>query len=143
VRAELETRQVTVRAEMAAALPLVEGDRIQLQQCLLNLILNGADAMSEVDAGERKLLVRTEREGPTVKLCVIDQGTGIAPDALKSVFDAFWSTKAGGTGVGLAICRSIITAHRGNITAANNAQGGASFCAVLPTLAVSRAGDAK
>ncbi|MDM0114976.1 ATP-binding protein [Variovorax sp. J22R133] len=141
VQAELATRQVTPRAELAASLPLIEGDRIQLQQCLLNLILNAADAMSNVNASARRLLVRTQREGTGARLCVEDHGTGIAPDALKSIFDAFWSTKAGGTGVGLAICKSIVTAHRGSITAVNNAEGGATFCATFPVLRTDPAGE--
>jgi signal transduction histidine kinase len=77
-------------------------------------------------------VVRTELDGANVRLCVLDRGTGIAPEDLKSVFEAFWSTKAGGTGVGLAICQSIVVAHRGSLTVANNPDRGATFCATLP-----------
>ena len=117
---------------LAPALPVIEGGHVQLQQVLLNLILNAVDAMGARDAEERKLAIRTESAGAEVRLLVTDSGTGIAPDNLKKVFDAFWSTKTGGTGIGLAICQSIVVAHHGRITAANNAERGATFCVTLP-----------
>lgn len=132
VRTELNTRQVAVATGLAPSLPLVEGGRIELQQVLLNLILNAADAMREVPMHERRLLVRTEFDGAGVRLCVVDRGTGIAAGDLKHVFDAFWSTKASGIGVGLAICRSIVAAHKGGLAASNNPGGGATFCVTLP-----------
>jgi len=132
VRTELMTRHVVAVTELAASLPAVEGERIQLQQVLLNLLLNGADAMSEIDVEQRKLIVRTELQGTNVRLCVVDKGKGIAPDEMKVVFAAFWSTKPGGTGVGLAICQSIVKAHRGSLTVFNNPDGGATFCAQWP-----------
>ncbi|MDM0107944.1 HAMP domain-containing sensor histidine kinase [Variovorax sp. J22R24] len=130
-RTELMTRHVSPVTELAP-LPLVDGGRVQLQQVLLNLILNAADAMNEVDPERRRLKIRTDLDGAKVRLLVIDQGTGIAPADTKNVFSAFWSTKAGGTGIGLAICQSIVTAHRGTLTAANNPDGGATFCATWP-----------
>jgi signal transduction histidine kinase len=78
------------------------------------------------------LVVRTEIDGPNVRLHVIDNGSGIAPESLKDVFDAFWTTKAGGTGVGLTICQSIVAAHRGRLTVQNNPGGGAWFSATWP-----------
>jgi signal transduction histidine kinase len=133
VRAELMTRNVSAETEFDPALPPIRGGRIQLQQVLLNLILNAADAMSGVDVDRRVVVVRTSFDGDQVRLCVTDRGTGIAADALPHVFDAFWSTKATGAGVGLAICHSIITAHQGTLEAYNNAGGGATFCFALPS----------
>jgi len=131
-RTELASRRVVAVTELAASLPAVDGGRIHLQQVLLNLVLNAADAMSGPRAAGRRLTVRTGLEDGNALLCVADQGTGIAPEDIKSVFDAFWTTKSGGTGVGLAICRSIIAAHGGQLTVANNPEGGATFCAVWP-----------
>ncbi|MEJ8826410.1 ATP-binding protein [Variovorax humicola] len=132
VRTELTRRQITATTELAPWLPMVDGGRVQLQQVLLNLILNAADAMSDVDAKQRRLIIRTECDDNNVHLHVIDHGTGIAAADIRHVFDAFWSTKAGGTGIGLAICKSIVQAHRGTLSAANNAQGGATFLVILP-----------
>jgi C4-dicarboxylate-specific signal transduction histidine kinase len=132
VRTELMARQVAFAISLAPSLPQVNGDRVQLQQVLLNLILNAADAMGGVNAERRLLTLRTDHDGTNVRLCVVDRGTGIAPGDLDKVLEAFWSTKAGGIGVGLAICHSIITAHRGTLTATNNPDGGATFCFTLP-----------
>jgi C4-dicarboxylate-specific signal transduction histidine kinase len=132
VRTELLTRHVLAVTELAPTLPMIAAGRVQLQQVLLNLILNAADAMAQVEATERRVLIRTDLEGPSVRLFVVDRGTGIAAEHIGKVFDPFWSTKAGGIGVGLAICRSIVGAHRGTLTVANNAEGGATFCAIWP-----------
>ena len=132
LRAELLTRHIVPRTDLATRLLTVDGGRVQLQQVLLNLILNAADAMNGIDAGARTLAVRSESTGADVRLSVVDNGPGIAEDDLKHVFDAFWSTKPGGMGIGLAICQSIVAAHHGRITAANNAAGGATFCVSLP-----------
>jgi C4-dicarboxylate-specific signal transduction histidine kinase len=132
VRTELMTRHVVAVTELDPALPSVEGGRVQLQQVLLNLILNAADAMESIDVDNRTMTIRTELDGKKVQLCIVDRGIGVAPDAIKHVFDAFWSTKTGGMGIGLAICHSIITAHRGCLTVSNNPDGGATFCAAWP-----------
>jgi len=132
VRSEMLTRHVVVVAQLAASLSPVDGDRVQLQQMLLNLVLNAADAMSDIETEQRRLVVRTEIEGPNVRLDVVDNGSGIPPESLKDVFDAFWTTKAGGTGVGLTICQSIVTAHRGRLTVQNNPGAGACFSATWP-----------
>jgi C4-dicarboxylate-specific signal transduction histidine kinase len=118
--------------DLAASVLPIEGGHVQLQQVLLNLVLNAADAMSEVKPDERRLLIRTESSNVKVRLYVIDNGSGIAQSHLKSVFDPFWTTKPDGMGMGLAICQSIVAAHRGTITATNNAEGGATFCVILP-----------
>lgn len=136
LRAELAMRKVGPVLELAASLPLVQGSRVQLQQVLLNLVLNAADAMTAVDDPSRRIVVlRTSSDGEQARFCVVDRGTGIAPGDLPRVFDAFWSTKATGLGVGLAICKAIIDAHRGMLTAENNPEGGATFCFTLPLAA--------
>ena len=137
LRGELLIRHVTPVTELARSIPPIDGGSIQLQQVLLNLIINAADAMSEKKVEERRLTIRTEAVAAEVRLWVIDNGCGIAPDDLPKVFDAFWSTKSGGMGIGLAICQSIVAAHHGTITASNNPSGGATFCISLPVKALS------
>ncbi len=132
LRAELLTRHIVPRTELAPEVPMIDGGRVQLQQVVLNLILNAADAMNEIDVGARTLTIRSESSGADVRMRIIDNGAGIAADDLKHVFDAFWSTKPGGMGIGLAICQSIIAAHHGRIAATNNTEGGATFCVSLP-----------
>jgi signal transduction histidine kinase len=126
------TRHIAPRTDLASELPTVDAGRVQLQQVLLNLILNAADAMNGIDGKARTLTIRSESTGADIRLCIIDNGAGISADDLKHVFDAFWSTKPGGMGIGLAICQSIVAAHHGRITATNNADGGATFCVSLP-----------
>jgi C4-dicarboxylate-specific signal transduction histidine kinase len=133
LRTELLTRHVTPVSDLAPELPSVQGEYVQLQQVLLNLVLNAADALGGTDVGKRRLEVRTRTNGADVQLFVIDNGSGIPPGKLKTVFDPFWSTKEGGTGMGLAICQSILGAHHGSITASNNEDGGATFCVSIPT----------
>ena len=132
VRTELVTRHVEVVTELDASLPPVDGSRVQLQQVLLNLILNAADAMADNGAEARTVTVRTETQGTDVRLCIVDRGTGIAPSDLDRIFDPFWSTKSSGIGIGLAICQSIIRAHQGTLTAANNPDRGSTFCVRWP-----------
>jgi C4-dicarboxylate-specific signal transduction histidine kinase len=135
LRAELTLRKVAAVMELAASLPPVQGSRVHLQQVLLNLVLNAADSMTAVEPSRRAAVVRTSCDGNQARVCVVDRGTGIAPGDLPRVFDAFWSTKAAGVGVGLAICKAIIDAHRGTLTAENNPEGGAAFCFTLPMAA--------
>jgi len=131
LRTELIVRHVDPRKEFAASLRAVDGDPVQLQQVVLNLVLNAADAMAEAN-GDRRVTVRTEARRNDVRFCVIDNGPGIAENKLDSVFDPFWTTKSAGMGMGLAVCRAIVAAHRGTITASNNPEGGATFCVNLP-----------
>jgi hypothetical protein len=135
LRGELLIRHVTPITELSPTLLPIDGGSIQLQQVLLNLIINAADAMSEKKVEDRRLTLRTELVDATARLHVIDNGSGIAPDDLPKVFDAFWSTKAGGMGIGLAICQSIVAAHHGRITASNNPNGGVTFSISLPVKA--------
>jgi signal transduction histidine kinase len=132
LRAELLTRQIVPTIDLAPDLPLVEGEHVQLQQVLLNLVLNAADALGDVDAGGRRLEIRTRRDGGEVQLFVVDNGSGIPTEALDRLFDPFWTNKEGGTGMGLAICKSIVSAHHGAIAAWNNPGGGATFRVSLP-----------
>jgi C4-dicarboxylate-specific signal transduction histidine kinase len=118
---------VLVETRLADGLSLVQGDRVQLQQVLLNLILNAVEAMGSDDAGARELLISTERHLTGVLVAVRDSGPGIDPTHLERVFEAFYTTKSGGTGMGLAICRSIIDAHGGKLWAAANEPRGAVF----------------
>src|SRR5262249_25816607 len=113
LRTELLIRHVEPITGLAPELPSVDGSYVQLQQVVLNLVLNAADALSAIAAAERRLGIRTEATDAEVRLYVFDNGSGIAASDVKNVFDPFWSTKPGGMGVGLAICKSIITAHHG------------------------------
>ena len=114
-------------------LPLVCGDRLQFQQVLLNLVMNGMDAMADAPAGRRQLTLRTARNGDgDAEITVIDTGHGIDPTDLPRLFDSFFTTKKDGMGLGLALSRSIVQAHRGRIWAENNPEGGATFRFALP-----------
>lgn len=132
LQAELVLRHVIPTVTLAENLPPVMGNRVQLQQVLLNLVLNAADAMVHLTPDTRPLEVRTVSEGPSVKVCVSDRGEGIAEENLARVFDPFWTTKEHGLGVGLAICRAIAASHRGTLVATNNRGEGATFCFSLP-----------
>ena len=134
VRTDLQRRSVLVDTQLCDPAPLVLGDRVQLQQVLLNLVMNSCDAMSETPPGERMLVVSTATNGnASIEIC--DRGSGIASDALASVFEPFVTTKRDGLGLGLAICRSILAAHGGHISAANNPERGATFVVSLPLAA--------
>jgi signal transduction histidine kinase len=106
---------------------VVHGDRVQLQQVVLNLILNAVEAMGSVEVGPRELLISTEENHTAVLVAVRDSGPGINPSHLGRVFEAFYTTKSGGTGMGLSICRSIISAHGGRLWAEPNEPRGAVF----------------
>ena len=126
-------RRVRIVAELAWGLSPVLGDRVQLEQVLLNLIINAMDAMADTPVSARHLTVQT-RSGrdDSVEVAVTDSGSGIAPDRLASVFESFYTTKKEGMGLGLSIARSIITAHQGRIWAENNSSGGATFYFSVP-----------
>jgi len=130
---ELQRSRVILRPELADDLPPVTGDRVQLQQVILNLLLNAADAMSGVDDRPRQLVIRTERdEGGGVRLIVQDVGVGLDPQCVDKLFEAFYTTKPGGMGIGLFVSRSIIESHHGRLWAAPNHGPGATFSFVLP-----------
>jgi C4-dicarboxylate-specific signal transduction histidine kinase len=132
-RCELERNEVIVRTELAGELPQVHGDRVQLQQVILNLLLNASDAMSGVDDRPRLLVIRTERdEGDRVRLSVRDTGVGFEPQAMDRLFDAFYTTKINGMGIGLSVSRSIIESHKGRLWATPNDGPGATFGFSIP-----------
>jgi signal transduction histidine kinase len=114
-------------------LPPIQGDRVELQQVILNLIINAVEAMSGVSEGSRELLVDTGKAGSDgVLVAVRDSGPGLAPASLERLFDAFYTTKPGGLGMGLSICRSIVEAHGGRLWATANVPHGAIFQFTLP-----------
>ena len=124
----------SLRLELASALPPVVGDRVQLQQVIINLAINAIQAMTSVPERQRELLIRSQAvEADQVSVEVVDAGTGIDPEHADRLFRAFFTTKAGGMGMGLSICRSIIEAHGGRMSAANNAGPGATFQFILPS----------
>src|SRR5207244_10074852 len=112
-RTEAANNSISVRTQLAEGLPCVQGDRVQLQQVLLNLIINAIEAMHDVGEEERELFISTRNEPDGVSVEVRDSGSGFAPETLEHVFAAFYTTKPGGLGVGLSICRAIIEAHGG------------------------------
>jgi len=116
----------------------VTGDRVHLQQVLLNLILNGLDATAGVASDRRRLLVRTAAAGASVEVSVTDNGRGIEKGTLDRIFEPFFSTKRDGMGLGLSIARTIVDAHDGRIAASNNDTGGATIRFVIPARAASR-----
>jgi signal transduction histidine kinase len=130
---ELERNKVIVRTELAGELPRVQGDRVQLQQVILNLFLNASDAMSGVDDRPRQLVIRTERDDEDrVRLSVRDTGVGLDPQGVDRLFDAFYTTKSGGMGIGLSVSRSIIESHKGRLWATPNEGPGAMFSFSIP-----------
>jgi C4-dicarboxylate-specific signal transduction histidine kinase len=131
-RAEAENNGVSVRTQLAEGLPRVQGDRVQLQQVLLNLIINAIEAMRDVGEDERELLISTHSEPDGVSVEVRDSGPGFVPADLDRVFEAFYTTKSSGLGLGLSICRSIIEAHNGRLWASPNAPRGAIFRFIAP-----------
>jgi PAS domain S-box-containing protein len=135
-RYELATRRVTIRIDFPRDMPSVSGDRVQLQQVLLNLVMNGMDAMNSVEEQNRILVLFGKHDAtagtPAVLLCVQDAGTGFKPEAMDRLFEAFYTTKTHGMGMGLAISRSIIEAHGGRLWAEPNKGPGATFSFTLP-----------
>jgi C4-dicarboxylate-specific signal transduction histidine kinase len=130
---ELQRNRVILRTELASDLPVVKGDRVQLQQVVLNLLRNASDAMSPVNGRPRHMVITTEREeGDRVRLTVQDAGVGLDPQAMDRLFEAFYTTKNDGMGMGLSISRSIIERHHGRLWAAPNDGPGATFSFAIP-----------
>jgi len=135
LRSEATRYSISVRTKLAADLPEVVGDRVQLQQVLMNLMINGIDAMRDVD-GPRELVVKSERgEDQQALVSVSDTGVGLPQQQADQIFNAFFTTKSHGTGMGLRISRSIVESHGGRLWAAENSPRGASFYITLPTKA--------
>jgi PAS domain S-box-containing protein len=130
---ELRRNRVILQMDLADDLPLVNGDRVQLQQVIINLFRNAIDAMKEIEDRPRQLLIQTERDGAeNVRLTVQDTGIGFAPETADRLFESFFSTKNDGMGIGLAISRSIVEAHHGKIWATLNAGPGSTFAFSIP-----------
>jgi signal transduction histidine kinase len=133
VDGETHRRGAEIERQFADTLPVVRGDVIHLQQVLINLILNGMEAMSESSKSNRRLTIRTAYDGKgNIEVAVEDSGPGIPSERLPQLFDSFFTTKTHGMGLGLSIVRSIVEAHGGRIWAENNSSGGACFRFTLP-----------
>jgi C4-dicarboxylate-specific signal transduction histidine kinase len=132
-RGEITKNGVSVDTHLAEGELSVEGDRVQLQQVVLNLILNAVEAMGSVQERPRELLISTEQDHTDVLVAVRDTGPGIDPENIERVFETFYTTKSSGVGVGLSICRSIIDAHGGRLWAEPNEPRGAVFQCNLPS----------
>jgi PAS domain S-box-containing protein len=133
VQPELFSHRVSLRTEFAPALPVVLADRVQLQQVIINLVMNGIEAMQPVTDRPRQLVIRSDQdEARQILVTVEDCGVGISAESADRLFNAFFTTKSNGMGMGLSICRSIIEAHGGRMSAANNAGPGATFQFTLP-----------
>ena len=129
---EAVKNSVSLQTQLADGLPLIQADRVQLQQVILNLIINAIEAMRDVGEKERELLISSRNEPDGVSVEVRDSGPGFAPAALERVFEAFYTTKPDGLGLGLSICRSIIEAHNGRLWASPNVPRGAVFGFIAP-----------
>ena len=135
-RGETAKNGILVRTELADSLPFIQGDRVQLQQVMVNLIINAVDAMGETNEGSRELLISTEKsDSGNVLVAVRDSGPGLAPATLDHLFDALYTTKPKGLGLGLSICRSIIEEHGGRLWASANEPRGAVFQFTVPIAA--------
>ena len=132
-RSEVLKHGISLQTQLAAGLPAVDGDRIQLQQVILNLILNAVEAMSGIEVGARELRISTETDAAGgVLVTVRDTGPGLDPTAVNRLFEAFYTTKPDGMGMGLSISRSIIETHGGRLWATANEPRGAVFQFTLP-----------
>ncbi len=132
VNSEAHRRDVRLDVQLAPAVPAVVADRVSMQQVVLNLLVNGMDAMDHLEAGRRTLRVATRVLAEAVEVAISDGGRGVASDELPRLFDAFFTTKPDGLGLGLSIARSIVESHDGRIDAQNHDDGGATFRVALP-----------
>jgi signal transduction histidine kinase len=134
LREQLKAKGIVVHVELASDLPLVVGHKGQLQEVVINLVQNAIEAMNTIKDGRRAVQLRTRRHGDdAIVVEVEDSGTGIDPADLNSIFDAFFTTKSHGAGLGLAICRMIIERHGGRLSASSDGTNGALFQVILPT----------
>ncbi|MBZ9656252.1 sensor histidine kinase [Phyllobacterium lublinensis] len=134
LRHESEEKDIIIKSRLQPNLPLIRGDRIQLQQVIVNLIVNSIQAMRAIRHAQREIHVETSLDkNGQIAFSIWDTGTGIPIDQLEHIFDGFFTTKEDGLGIGLAICQSIVKAHGGTITAANHSDGGALFHFSIPS----------
>jgi signal transduction histidine kinase len=130
---ELKRNNVVLQLELTDDLPPVAGLRVQLQQVILNLLRNGSEAMKNIEDRPRLLLIKTEREAHSyVRLTIVDSGIGFNPQATEMLFEAFYTTKSNGMGIGLSVCRSIVERSRGRLWAMPNDGPGATFSFSIP-----------
>jgi signal transduction histidine kinase len=129
---EITNNHVSVQTQLAETLPAIQGDRVQLQQVILNLLINAIEAMSGMSEGRELLISTAETDPEGMLVAVRDSGPGFAPESVDRLFESFYSTKPGGLGMGLSICRSIIEAHGGQISATTNVPQGAVFQFTIP-----------
>jgi two-component system sensor kinase FixL len=134
VRPEADSRKIRLSLETDSSHPPVRGDRVQLQQALLNLLLNAMNAVNDSATDGRRVIVSVQTAGPQVEVSVRDTGHGIPEDKLARIFDPFFTTKPDGLGLGLAISHDVIEAHGGRLCAKNNEAGGATFTITLPAV---------
>jgi PAS domain S-box-containing protein len=139
---EFAKNGVSVETQLVESLPAIQGDRVQLQQVILNLLINAIEAMSAMSEGSRELVISTARTDSGVLVAVRDSGPGLAPESTERLFESFYTTKPGGLGMGLSICRSIIEAHQGRVWAGANTPQGAVFQFTLPTFSSAAQDDA-
>jgi signal transduction histidine kinase len=133
IEPETRTNAVKVEIQVAPDAPFASGDPVEIEQVLINLLMNGIDAMRDAPPAERRLLVTVERAGPyQVKVAVGDRGVGLDQTDRSRLFDAFYTTKEGGTGIGLSMSRTIVDSYGGRIWAEPNPGGGAVFAFTLP-----------
>jgi len=133
VERQLIRHQISLRTELVPALPKIPGDRVQLQQVIINLLMNGIEAMEPITDQPRELLIRSGKDDANqLILSVTDNGIGISAENANRLFNAFFTTKSNGLGMGLSICRSIVEAHGGRMSASSNEGPGATFQIVLP-----------
>jgi signal transduction histidine kinase len=123
---------IQLQTQLAEDLPVIQGDRVQLQQVMLNLMMNAIEAMSPMSDERRELLVSTQTEAGCVLVAVRDTGPGLPEVAIERAFEAFYTTKSSGLGMGLSICRSIVEAHGGRLWATANVPKGAAFRFTVP-----------
>jgi C4-dicarboxylate-specific signal transduction histidine kinase len=136
MRSELNQHDVSLETALSGGLEPIMGDRVQLQQVILNLIMNGIEAMSAIMRQPRVLRVRSQIDGPgAVLIAIEDSGPGLAPETMDRLFDPFFTTKPSGMGMGLSICRSIVDAHGGRLWASQQPPRGAVFQFTVPTAA--------
>jgi signal transduction histidine kinase len=137
VQRELISHRLSLRMELASALPMIRGDRVQLQQVMIDLVMNSVEAMQSVTDRSRGLVIRSRQdETSQVLVSVTDCGVGISAENADRLFNAFFTTKSSGMGMGLSICRSIMEAHGSRLWATANAPHGATFPFILPVNAL-------